>query len=1006
MKRFFLLIYFIILACIVKAQEYKEIRPSVNARQFMSSASTTSGLRTGQVTVNMPLFSLSGKGIDVPISLCFNPENITNESESSCIGLGWSLLAGGVITATIRGKDDKKVRNIEDVTWQNDAGYIERTWAKGTQSMVNIISLDPAPDSYQYSFLEYSGDIQYQYESNDPSKTKARLLPHDSFKLEETSLGYKIIADNGSEYYFEDKEINSVANESYTTSWFLTSIKTKQGGNVIFQYEAEELEDLSIDLSTFGSGARYARISTKRLVRIVSDYGRIEFLSNAKGDTNTNAQKITGIELYNTHGVLIKGYKLDSSVSISNINEDPNSWRNNWRLRLDKVTEYNKEKEYLPPYKFSYVYSFSRSKASYRYIPSSDFSASVNSWAQNPSPIAIVDRNTNGHPACFMLYPGTPYERPIGYNLFFESFDSSVSDYFCLSQITFPTGKIEAFEYENHDYTYISGSDKPIPNTGYNIRGKRLKRKTISELNKIPLAIVEYKYRLHNEAYESTDISSGFLLTPSIHTSVIYKPISDDYGYRFEATPYTSLRPQNSLTGSPVFYTEVEEVFKSTVSNQSKGMKIYYFERKISIPGVNYVYVDYRNEEQAHTLVTLQNRLYGTQKYYSETMSGLNDNYLTYMAYPVGAFNIFDPIGEKIIKEVTLDMLGQVVQIIENNYTNIRYSSKYALKIIPYNDGYRSSGYQKHRYLINMSECPYVYSILDKTTVTNYFPDLKYSISEESTYEYSTGMRLALNTTKLNNGENMETKYIYPDMISFNTQTNLSQQALSIKLMCDLNMINSPIQITKKKGEKFIGGNYNTYKQLNNGSIVVDSTFIFESNLETLIPYPKVNTAGQIERHRGFSPEMEYLEYNIDGNPTNIKARDNISRVLRWGYGGKYVIAQFENYSQNQLNNNGSLVNLLKSLEGYTVLTDVDLTNLTICNQAIRSSLPNDVLVTTFTYNPMVGMTSATDPSGITTYYDYDDFGRLKETYIYKDNVVSTANKQTIQKYDYHYQNQ
>lgn len=51
-------------------------------------------------------------------------------------------------------------------------------------------------------------------------------------------------------------------------------------------------------------------------------------------------------------------------------------------------------------------------------------------------------------------------------------------------------------------------------------------------------------------------------------------------------------------------------------------------------------------------------------------------------------------------------------------------------------------------------------------------------------------------------------------------------------------------------------------------------------------------------------------------------------------------------------------------------------------------------------------MLTSTDPSGITTYYDYDSFGRLKETYIYKDNIVSAANKQIIQSYDYHYQNQ
>lgn len=72
---------------------------------------------------------------------------------------------------------------------------------------------------------------------------------------------------------------------------------------------------------------------------------------------------------------------------------------------------------------------------------------------------------------------------------------------------------------------------------------------------------------------------------------------------------------------------------------------------------------------------------------------------------------------------------------------------------------------------------------------------------------------------------------------------------------------------------------------------------------------------------------------------------------------------------------------------------------------SLQKALPK-ALVTTYTYKPLVGILTYTDSSGITTYYDYDSFGRLKETYIYKDNIVSTANKQTIQKYDYHYQNQ
>ncbi len=68
-------------------------------------------------------------------------------------------------------------------------------------------------------------------------------------------------------------------------------------------------------------------------------------------------------------------------------------------------------------------------------------------------------------------------------------------------------------------------------------------------------------------------------------------------------------------------------------------------------------------------------------------------------------------------------------------------------------------------------------------------------------------------------------------------------------------------------------------------------------------------------------------------------------------------------------------------------------------NTSLRSnSLAANTLITTYTYKPLVGITSSTDPAGIATYYEYDPFGRL--------SIIRDAESNIIKKYDYHYAGQ
>lgn len=57
---------------------------------------------------------------------------------------------------------------------------------------------------------------------------------------------------------------------------------------------------------------------------------------------------------------------------------------------------------------------------------------------------------------------------------------------------------------------------------------------------------------------------------------------------------------------------------------------------------------------------------------------------------------------------------------------------------------------------------------------------------------------------------------------------------------------------------------------------------------------------------------------------------------------------------------------------------------------------PSDAQMSTFTYDPLIGMTSSTDENNVTTYYEYDSFGRLHR--------LLDRDKNVLKEYEYHYQ--
>lgn len=139
------------------------------------------------------------------------------------------------------------------------------------------------------------------------------------------------------------------------------------------------------------------------------------------------------------------------------------------------------------------------------------------------------------------------------------------------------------------------------------------------------------------------------------------------------------------------------------------------------------------------------------------------------------------------------------------------------------------------------------------------------------------------------------------------------------------------------------------------------------------------------------SAQVFYTGFEEDGTPANM---DNPARTGKKYFSngtyaipfvlpesGKFYLMSYWFYDNGKWHFSGD-VPFLSFIEAGTRLDEVRV-------------YPAGAQMTTYTYDPLLGMTSATDANNVTTYYDYDELGRLKLLKDDKGNI--------LKKYDYHY---
>ncbi|MBZ9731163.1 hypothetical protein LB467_15825 [Salegentibacter sp. JZCK2] len=184
-----------------------------------------------------------------------------------------------------------------------------------------------------------------------------------------------------------------------------------------------------------------------------------------------------------------------------------------------------------------------------------------------------------------------------------------------------------------------------------------------------------------------------------------------------------------------------------------------------------------------------------------------------------------------------------------------------------------------------------------------------------------------------------------------------------------------------KQNNRLVPIEVKSYKDYNNDNIPATGELIstVKNKYKNVDKITEIETISVAKKDGESENRVVYHRYDSSGNPMEISKTDGPHIVYLWGYEDQYPIAKIENATFAEI---ASALGISAStLENYNE------SNLSSIN-TLRTSLA-EASVTTYIYDPLVGLTSITDPRENTTYYEYDSFNRLEFVKDKDGNIIS-----------------
>ena len=143
----------------------------------------------------------------------------------------------------------------------------------------------------------------------------------------------------------------------------------------------------------------------------------------------------------------------------------------------------------------------------------------------------------------------------------------------------------------------------------------------------------------------------------------------------------------------------------------------------------------------------------------------------------------------------------------------------------------------------------------------------------------------------------------------------------------------------------------------------------YYSNFENILALEKINF---INRDGTITDSEIITKRDTQGRILEFKNKNGVFVTRFYGYDDKYLIVEVVNSTYSNM-----LLKLQNLQTPFNQSTHANKDDIHTMMSELREVMP-EAQITSYTHNPLIGVTSITDPRGNVIYYEYDDFNRLK----------------------------